>query len=74
MYVKNVFETNQVTIFKQPKTCEIMYMLLLLLGLNFINVLCTAFAGADPKSVKKILLTYLVYFYTFRIHDHKSCA
>jgi len=29
----------------------------LMLGLNFINVLQTAFTHVDPKSVKKILLT-----------------
>jgi hypothetical protein len=41
-------------------------------GVNFINVLGVAFAGADPKSVKDTD-TWLN-SYTFRSYGRKSCA
>ncbi len=42
------------------------------LGLNSINVLRTAFALVDPKSVKNTFKSS-VCFYAFRIYEHKSC-
>jgi len=42
-------------------------------GVNFINVLCTAFALVDPKSVKNTV-KLSVSFYTFGIYERKSCT
>ncbi len=42
-------------------------------GVNFINVLCTAFAFIDPKSVKNTVEP-LVSFYAFGICSHKRCT
>jgi len=42
-------------------------------GVNFINVLQAAFAGADPKSVKNKIKSS-VSFYAFGIFAHKSCS
>ncbi len=41
-------------------------------GLNFINVLRTAFTLIDPKSVKNTVKSK-VSFYTFGIYGRKSC-
>ncbi len=41
-------------------------------GLNFINVLRTAFMLVDPKSVKNTVKSYLS-FYAFWIYWRKSC-
>jgi len=41
-------------------------------GVNFINVLHTAFALIDPESVKNTVKSS-VSFYTFGIYEHKSC-
>ncbi len=42
-------------------------------GVNFINVLRTAFALVDPESVKNTFKSS-VSFYTFGIYEHKSCT
>ncbi len=42
-------------------------------GVNFINVLCTAFALEDPKSVKNAVESS-VSFYAFGIYERKSCT
>jgi len=42
-------------------------------GLNFINILLTAFTPADPRSVKKTVKSS-VSFYAFGIYEHKSCT
>ncbi len=39
-------------------------------GVNFINILYTAFTLVDPKSAKKI--NNLTVFYAFGIYEHKS--
>ncbi len=43
-------------------------------GLNFINVLQTAFTLAGPKSVKKDTDDLTVFFYPFGIYECKSCT
>jgi hypothetical protein len=40
-------------------------------GVNFTNILRTAFALADPKGVKRYLLL-TVFFYAFGINERKS--
>jgi len=52
---------------------EILHRWESILGLNFINVLCTAFAWADPKSVKRYWWHNCI-FYAFGIYKPKSCA
>ncbi len=42
-------------------------------GVNFINVLCTAFGLVDPKSVKNTAKSS-VSFYAFGIYECKSCT
>jgi len=42
-------------------------------GVNFINILCTAFALVDPKSVKNTVKSS-VSFYAFGINERKSCT
>jgi len=42
-------------------------------GLNFINVLCTAFTLVDPKSVKRHWWLNCI-FYAFWIYERKSCT
>ncbi len=42
-------------------------------GINFINVLLTAFTRPDPESVKRYWWLYCI-FYTFGIYECKSCA
>jgi len=42
-------------------------------GVNFINILRTAFMLVDPKSVKNTVMSK-VYFYAFGICEHKSCT
>ena len=42
-------------------------------GLNFINILRTAFTLVDPKSVKNTLKSS-VSFYAFGIYVRKSCT
>ncbi len=42
-------------------------------GLNFINILCTAFTLADPKSIKRCWLLNCI-FYTFGSYGRKSCT
>jgi len=42
-------------------------------GVNFINILCTAFALVDPKSVKNTGKSS-VSFYAFGIYKRKSCT
>jgi hypothetical protein len=42
-------------------------------GVNFINVLCTAFALVDPESVKNTVKSS-VSFYAFGIYKRKSCT
>ncbi len=42
-------------------------------GLNFINVLHTAFILVNPKSVKNTVKSY-VYFYAFGICERKRCT
>jgi len=41
-------------------------------SVNFINVLHTAFALVDPKSVKSTVKSS-VFFYAFGIYERKSC-
>jgi len=40
-------------------------------GVNFINVLCTAFVLVDPESIKNTVKAS-VSFYAFRIYERKS--
>jgi len=42
-------------------------------GVNFINILRTAFALVDPKSVKNTVRSS-VSFYAFGIYERKSCT
>jgi len=42
-------------------------------GVNFINILCTAFALIDPESVKNTVKSS-VSFYAFGIYKRKSCS
>jgi len=42
-------------------------------GVNFINVLRTAFALVDPKSVKNTVKSSVT-FYAFGIYERKSCT
>ncbi len=42
-------------------------------GVNFINVLCTAFTHVDPKRLKKTVMSALS-FCTFGLREHKSCT
>ena len=42
-------------------------------GLSFINIQCSAFVRADPKSVK-IYWWLNCIFYAFRIYELKSCS
>jgi len=41
-------------------------------GLNFINILRTGFAHADPESVKNTN-DLTVFFYAFGIYERKNC-
>ncbi len=41
-------------------------------GVNFINVLHTAFTLVDPKSIKHTVKSSVT-FYTFGIYERKSC-
>jgi len=42
-------------------------------GLNFINVLHTAFTHVDPERAKKTVKSVLS-FYAFGLHERKSCT
>jgi len=42
-------------------------------GVNFINVLCTAFALIDPESVKRYWRINCI-FCAFGIYERKSCS
>ncbi len=42
-------------------------------GVNFINVLCTAFVLIDPKGVNNTVKSS-VSFYAFGIYKRKSCT
>jgi len=42
-------------------------------SVNFINILCTAFALIDPESVKNTVKSS-VFFYAFGIYERKSCT
>ncbi len=43
------------------------------LGVNFINVLCTAFTHVDPECAKKTFKS-AVSFGSFGFYEHKSCT
>ncbi len=43
-------------------------------GVNFINILRTAFALIDPKSVKNTVKTSVYVRYAFGIYERKSCT
>ncbi len=42
-------------------------------GVHFINILCTAFALVDPKSIKNTVKSSMS-FYAFGIYERKSCT
>jgi len=55
------------------KKCSHKMLMKLTPGLNFINVLRTAFTLVDPKSVKNTVKSS-VFFYSFGIYGRKSCT
>ncbi len=72
-------KTDSLTVFSallgsvNVKALHNMLVKWILSGVNVINILHTAFALVDPKSVKNTVKSF-VYFYAFGIYKRKSCT